>query len=156
MKKKTSDVVPIHTVNILTISNIREELWTVTELSTTKINYWTEESDQFLFQAMTNVYCFVDRFLSLFFWPFCCLSSFDLWILITPLVSSNSWLSLVDPSAYKCTFPIRLLNWFAFYVIDLSIIFDICFLFWMFWISKQCYLQIQTCNYREAFDVRKM
>jgi hypothetical protein len=33
--------------------------------------------------------CFVDRFLSFFFWPLCCLF-FDLWIVITPLVSSNS------------------------------------------------------------------
>jgi hypothetical protein len=33
--------------------------------------------------------CFVDRCLSPFFWPFCCLFFFDLWILITPLVSSN-------------------------------------------------------------------
>ena len=38
--------------------------------------------------------CFVDRCLSLFFWPLCCLSVFDLRILITPLVSSNSsWTS---------------------------------------------------------------
>ena len=28
--------------------------------------------------------------LSFFFWPLCCLSFFDLWIVITPLVSSNS------------------------------------------------------------------
>ena len=34
------------------------------------------------------VYC-VDRCLSFFFWPLCCLSFFDLRILITPLVSSN-------------------------------------------------------------------
>ena len=34
--------------------------------------------------------CFVDRCLSLFYWPLCCLSFFDLRILITPLVSSNS------------------------------------------------------------------
>jgi len=34
--------------------------------------------------------CFVDRCLSLFFWPLCCLS-FDLRILITLLVSSNSF-----------------------------------------------------------------
>jgi hypothetical protein len=33
--------------------------------------------------------CFVDRCLSFFFWPLCCLS-FDLRILIIPLVSSNS------------------------------------------------------------------
>jgi hypothetical protein len=33
--------------------------------------------------------CFVDRCLSPFFWPLCCLFFFDLWILITPLVSSN-------------------------------------------------------------------
>ena len=36
--------------------------------------------------------CFVDRCLSfvLFFWLLCCLLLFDLWILITPFVSSNS------------------------------------------------------------------
>ena len=37
--------------------------------------------------------CFVDRCLSfcpLFFWPLCCLSFFDWWIPITPLVSSDS------------------------------------------------------------------
>jgi hypothetical protein len=34
--------------------------------------------------------CFVDRCLSFFFWPLCCLSVFDLRILITPLGSSNS------------------------------------------------------------------
>ena len=34
--------------------------------------------------------CFVDRCLSFFFLPLCCLSIFDLRILIAPLVSSNS------------------------------------------------------------------
>ena len=34
--------------------------------------------------------CFVDRCLSFFFWPFCCLFFFDIRILIVPLVSSNS------------------------------------------------------------------
>ena len=37
--------------------------------------------------------CFVDRCLSFctfFFWPLCCLLFFNLWILITSLVSSNS------------------------------------------------------------------
>jgi len=33
---------------------------------------------------------FVDRSLSFFFWPMCCLFFFDLLILITPLISSNS------------------------------------------------------------------
>ena len=33
--------------------------------------------------------CFVDRCFS-FFWPLCCLFFFDIWILITPVVSSNS------------------------------------------------------------------
>ena len=35
------------------------------------------------------VQCFVDRCLSFFFWSLCCLSFFDLWLLIMPLVSSN-------------------------------------------------------------------
>ena len=36
--------------------------------------------------------CFVDHCLTFFFfsWPLCCLSFFDLHILITPVVSSNS------------------------------------------------------------------
>jgi hypothetical protein len=34
--------------------------------------------------------CFVDRCLYFFFWPLCCLFFFDIRILITPLVSSNS------------------------------------------------------------------
>ena len=34
--------------------------------------------------------CFVDRCLSFFFWPLCCMFFFDIQILITPLVSSNS------------------------------------------------------------------
>jgi hypothetical protein len=34
--------------------------------------------------------CFVDRCLAFLFWLLCCLSSFDLRILITPLLSSNS------------------------------------------------------------------
>ena len=37
--------------------------------------------------------CFIDRSLSFFFWPLCCLFFFDLRILITPLVSSNSSLN---------------------------------------------------------------
>ena len=38
--------------------------------------------------------CFVDRCFSVFFWPLCCLF-FDLWILITPLVSSNTSLIII-------------------------------------------------------------
>ena len=38
--------------------------------------------------------CFVDRCLYFFFWPLCCLFFFDIRILITPLVSSNSSLEL--------------------------------------------------------------
>ena len=38
--------------------------------------------------------------LYLFFWPLCCLFSFDVLILITPLVSSNS--SYVASEYYKC------------------------------------------------------
>ena len=36
------------------------------------------------------VVCFVDRCLSFFFWPLCCLSFIDIRILITPFTSSNS------------------------------------------------------------------
>ena len=41
--------------------------------------------------------CFVDRSLHFFFWPLCCLFFFDIWILIVPLVSSNS-----SQSCYIC------------------------------------------------------
>ena len=34
--------------------------------------------------------CFIDRCLSFFFWPLCCLFFFDLRILMATLVSSNS------------------------------------------------------------------
>ena len=34
--------------------------------------------------------CFVDRYLSFFFWPLCCLFFLDLWNLNTSLVYSNS------------------------------------------------------------------
>jgi hypothetical protein len=42
--------------------------------------------------------CFVDRCLSFFFWPLCCLS-FDIQILIIPLVSSNSSCFLIVDSS---------------------------------------------------------
>jgi hypothetical protein len=41
-------------------------------------------------QSLVLCVCFVDRCLFFFFWPLCCLF-FDLQILITPLVSSNSF-----------------------------------------------------------------
>ena len=41
-------------------------------------------------QSLALCVCFVDCCLSFFFWPFCCLSFFDLRIFITTLVSSNS------------------------------------------------------------------
>ena len=45
--------------------------------------------------------CFVDRCLS--FWSLCCLFFFDLWILINPLVSSNSSYVLCPSSMTCCT-----------------------------------------------------
>ena len=44
--------------------------------------------------------CFVDRCLSFFFWSLCCLSFFDLRILITPEVSSNSFYILAHSFAH--------------------------------------------------------
>ena len=41
-------------------------------------------------QSLVLCVHFVDRYLSFFFWPLCCLFFFDIWILIAPLVSSNS------------------------------------------------------------------
>jgi hypothetical protein len=40
-------------------------------------------------QSLVLFVCFVDRYLSYFFWSLCYLSFFDLQIMITPLVSSN-------------------------------------------------------------------
>ena len=42
-----------------------------------------------LLDLQFSVQCFVDRCLFFFFWPLCCLSFFDLRILINPLVSSK-------------------------------------------------------------------
>jgi hypothetical protein len=44
----------------------------------------------FIIRSFVLCVCFVDRCLSFFFWPLCCLLFLDLRILITPLVSSNS------------------------------------------------------------------
>ena len=46
---------------------------------------------------------FVDRCLSFFFWPLCCLFFFDLQIPITPLVSSNSSYIINSPE-FICIF----------------------------------------------------
>ena len=45
--------------------------------------------------------CFIDRCLSFFFWPLCCLFFFNIRILITTLVSSNSALTSISVT-YKC------------------------------------------------------
>jgi hypothetical protein len=48
--------------------------------------------------------CFVDRCLYFFFWPLCCLFFFDIRILITPLLSSNSsywWSKPEYPTCHK-------------------------------------------------------
>ena len=50
--------------------------------------------------------CCVGRCLSFFFWPLCCLSFFDLRILITPLVSSNVDHWVVCPSIYGFWLPL--------------------------------------------------
>ena len=47
--------------------------------------------------------CFVDRCLFFFFWPLCCLFLFDIRILITPLVSSNSSCSFYDMKIFQET-----------------------------------------------------
>jgi hypothetical protein len=47
--------------------------------------------------------CFVDRGLSFFLWSLCCLSFFDLRILITLLVSSNSSYAIVKCISFKFT-----------------------------------------------------
>jgi hypothetical protein len=58
-------------------------------------------------QSLVLCLCFVDCCLSFVLWPLCCLFFFDLWILITPLVSSHSshslcpetmWAYYVSPS----------------------------------------------------------
>ena len=54
-------------------------------------------------QSLALCVCVVDRCLSFFLWTLCCLSFFDLPILITPLVSSNS-----SFSTDCCTHPDKL------------------------------------------------
>jgi hypothetical protein len=41
-------------------------------------------------RSLVSCVCFVDRCLSFFFWPLCCMLFFEIMILITSLVSSNS------------------------------------------------------------------
>ena len=48
--------------------------------------------------------CFVDRCLSFSFWPLCCLFFFDVRILITPLVSSDSSYFGIVPIVWYCWF----------------------------------------------------
>jgi hypothetical protein len=48
---------------------------------------------QYIYFICTFMVCFIDRCLSFFIWPLCCLFFFDIRILITPLVSSNSYLN---------------------------------------------------------------
>jgi hypothetical protein len=50
---------------------------------------------------------FLDRCLSFFFWPLCCLSLFDLPILIIPLVSSNSSYLNSIPTFNQCQESLR-------------------------------------------------
>jgi hypothetical protein len=44
----------------------------------------------FLIRSISNFSYPIIFLISSFFWPMCCLFFFDIWILITPLVSSNS------------------------------------------------------------------
>jgi hypothetical protein len=46
-----------------------------------------------IFSTKAKTKCFIDRCLSFFAWPLCCLFFFDIQILITLLVSSNSSLN---------------------------------------------------------------
>ena len=59
------------------------------------IMFVTRFINLYIYSILWNVYfyvCFVDRCLPFCtFWPLCCLFFFDLRILITPLVSSNSF-----------------------------------------------------------------
>ena len=58
--------------------------------------------------------CFVDRGLSFFLWSLCCLSFFDLRILITLLVSSNSSYAIVKCISFKFTHVFNGLRVFSF------------------------------------------
>jgi hypothetical protein len=57
-----------------------------------KINMTGAASGVRVTRSLVLCVCFVDRsliFCIFFFWPLCCLSFFDLLLLVTPLVSSN-------------------------------------------------------------------
>ena len=65
---------------------------------------------------------FVDRCLSFFFWPLCCLSFFDIRILITPLVSLNSSYTIgIKKMSFKTVIWL-LLSWVKvlFFTVDLQ------------------------------------
>ena len=51
-------------------------------------------------RSLVSCVCFVDRCLSFFFWPLCCLSFFDLWILINPF----GWFDWSDFWCFNATF----------------------------------------------------
>ena len=63
---------------------------------------WDSVARSLIFCAMFCRSLFV--LLSFFFWPLCCLSFFDLRILITPLVSSNSCIENRQFSTKSITF----------------------------------------------------
>jgi hypothetical protein len=70
------------------VSLVEQELPTLPEHLSSLRFWWNSYYSIFSFIHV----CFVDRFLSFCifcFWPLCCLFFFDVWILITPLVSSS-------------------------------------------------------------------
>ena len=65
---------------------VEQELLTLPEhLSSLPVFSWVRVT-----RSLVLYVCFVDRFLSFFFWSLCCLFFFDIRILITSLISSNS------------------------------------------------------------------
>ena len=74
--------------------------------------YWVSCYSILSFMCMFCRSLFV--LLSFFFWPLCCLFFFDLRILITPLVSSNSSLKLISSICLSFWFTTCYVWWMCF------------------------------------------
>ena len=68
------------------VSLVEQELLSLTEHMSSPPDF----SGDRVIRCLVLCVCFVDLCLFFFFWQLCWQSMFDLWIMITPLVSSNS------------------------------------------------------------------
>ena len=89
------------------------------------------------YSILTFMCMFCRSLLSFFFWPLCCLYFFNLRILITPLLSSNTSSYYIFSPFFKCTTMTRIIfnrtrveyywyvTWYTMYLV--SHLFDLIF-----------------------------